>query len=120
MLDVHAPHKPLHGVWEFFLHLFTISIGLLIATQIESCVERHHHAHETGEASGTLKGKEAVGCYWRKGLALFPDLHFDWIATTVGINSIAIHFQGAGGRLVIEVFHCGPDGKVLRAFAHYA
>jgi hypothetical protein len=31
MLDVHLSHKPLHGVWEFLLHLFTITVGLLIA-----------------------------------------------------------------------------------------
>jgi hypothetical protein len=55
MLDVHAPHKPLHGVWEFVLHLFTISIGLLIATQIESCVERHHHVHQAEEARAALR-----------------------------------------------------------------
>jgi len=52
MLDVHAPHSPLHGTKEFFFHLFTITVGLLIATQIESCVEWRHmctwrrrHAH---------------------------------------------------------------------------
>jgi hypothetical protein len=73
-----------------------------------------------GEASGSLKGKEAVGNCWRKGLSLIPDLHFDWIATTVGIDSIAMYFKGAGGRLAIEVFHFGPNGKVQRAFAHYA
>jgi hypothetical protein len=43
MLDVHLPHK-LHGFGEFLLHLFTISVGLLIATQIESCVEWRHSA----------------------------------------------------------------------------
>jgi hypothetical protein len=54
MLDVHLPHKPLHGVWEFLLHLFTITVGLLIATQIESCVEWRHHVHLAGEARAKL------------------------------------------------------------------
>ena len=31
MLDVHPPHGKMHGVGDFFLHLFTITVGLLIA-----------------------------------------------------------------------------------------
>jgi hypothetical protein len=55
MLDVHVPHKSLHGFWEFFVHLFTISVGLLIATQIESCVEWRHHVHMAAEARQELR-----------------------------------------------------------------
>ena len=54
MLDVHLPHK-LHGFWEFLLHLFTITVGLLIATQIESCVEWRHHMHLAEEARMELR-----------------------------------------------------------------
>jgi hypothetical protein len=73
-----------------------------------------------GEASGCLRGKVAVGNYWAKALQLIPDLHFDWIATFLGVDSVAIHYRGARGRLALEVFHFGPDRKVVRAFAHYA
>jgi hypothetical protein len=54
MLDVHLPHR-LHGFWEFLLHLFTITVGLLIATQIESCVEWRHHVHLAEEARTALR-----------------------------------------------------------------
>ena len=37
MIDVHAPHKAIGNTGEFFLHLFTITIGLLIAVGIEGC-----------------------------------------------------------------------------------
>ena len=56
MLDVHLPHK-LNGFWEFLLHLFTITIGLLIATQIESCVEWRHHVHLAEEARVALRAE---------------------------------------------------------------
>jgi hypothetical protein len=56
MLDVHLPHK-LHGLWEFLLHLFTITVGLLIATQIESCVAWRHHVHLAGEARVALRAE---------------------------------------------------------------
>jgi hypothetical protein len=57
MLDVHLPHGKLHGFWEFLLHLFTISVGLLIATQIESCVEWRHHDHLAEQARVELRAE---------------------------------------------------------------
>ena len=50
MLDVHPPHKAIEGVGEFFLHLFTITVGLLIAVGIEAAVERHQHRELAAEA----------------------------------------------------------------------
>ena len=70
------------------------------------------------EPSGTLRGKAAVGAYWAKALQLIPDLHFELITTLAGVNSITLYYKGARG-LSAEVFHFGPDRKVLRAFAHY-
>ena len=72
-----------------------------------------------GERSGTLKGKDAVGAYWAKALQLIPDLRFELLSTLIGVNSITLYYQGARG-LAAEVFHFGPDKKVLRAYAHYA
>jgi hypothetical protein len=57
MLDVHPLHKPLHGFQEFLLHLFTITVGLLIATQIESCMEWRHHVHLAEEARTRLRAE---------------------------------------------------------------
>jgi hypothetical protein len=72
-----------------------------------------------GEPSGTLQGKEKVGAYWAKALQRIPDLHFDLISTLVGVNSITLYYKGPRG-LAAEVFHFGPDRKVVKAFAHYA
>ena len=73
-----------------------------------------------GEPSGTLRGKAAVAAYWQKALGLIPDLRFELLAVLVGVNSVTLYYQGAGDRLAAEVFHFGPGGKVMRAFAHYA
>ena len=72
----------------------------------------------TGEPSGTLKGKEAVGAYWAKALELFPNLHFDLIATLVGVNTITLYYEGVRGPSA-EVLHFNQDGKVAKAYAHY-
>ena len=54
MLDVHPPHSPMHGIRDFLLHLFTITVGLLIALGLEGCVERAHHRHLVHEAEASL------------------------------------------------------------------
>jgi len=43
-----------HGIRDFFLHLFTITVGLLIALGLEGCVERAHHRHLVHEAEASL------------------------------------------------------------------
>lgn len=73
-----------------------------------------------GDPSGTLRGKAAVGAYWKKALALIPDLQFELLTVLVGVNSVVLYYKGARGRLAAEAFHFGPDNKVIRAFAHYA
>jgi hypothetical protein len=55
MLDVHAPHGKLHGIKDFFLHLFTITLGLLIALSLEGWVESAHHRHLAQEAEDGLR-----------------------------------------------------------------
>jgi hypothetical protein len=76
-------------------------------------------AQIAGEPSGKLKGKKAVGAYWRSGLKLIPDLHFELVSTLVGATSITLYYKGHRG-MVAEVFIFGPDEKVTAAFAHYA
>lgn len=73
-----------------------------------------------GEPSGKLKGKTEVGAYWGKALQLIPDLKFELQSILIGVQSITLYYKGARGRLAAEVFHFGPDQKVVQAFAHYA
>ena len=54
MLDVHAPHESVHGWRDFFVHLATITIGLLIALGLEGCVEWMHHRHLVQEVEVSL------------------------------------------------------------------
>jgi hypothetical protein len=55
VLDVHPPHEPMHGWRDFFLHLGTITIGLLIALGLEGLVEWQHHRHLVHEAEASLR-----------------------------------------------------------------
>jgi hypothetical protein len=55
VLDVHPPHEPVYGWRDFFIHLATITIGLLIALSMEGCVEWQHHRHLVHEAEASLR-----------------------------------------------------------------
>jgi len=52
-MEVHVPHEPIHSWRDFFIHIATITVGLLIAIGLEQTVEYFHHrtlAHEAREA----------------------------------------------------------------------
>ncbi len=57
MIDVHPPEHGIHGTRVFFLHLFTITIGLLIALGLEAGVEAVHHRHQREEAETLVHGE---------------------------------------------------------------
>jgi len=46
MLDVHPPHERVHSWKDFFVHIATICVGLLIAIALEQTVEAVHHHHQ--------------------------------------------------------------------------
>jgi hypothetical protein len=54
VIDVHPPNEPIHSWRDFFLHLTTITIGLLIALSLEGCVEWRHHRHLAHQAETSL------------------------------------------------------------------
>jgi len=56
-MDVHAPHGPLHTWRDFWVHLATITIGLLIAISLEQSVESLHHLHQRHQLENDLRAE---------------------------------------------------------------
>src|SRR5579875_757419 len=54
MIDVHAPHETTHTWKDFFIHIATIVVGLLIAIGLEQTVEKIHDAHMRNELQKQL------------------------------------------------------------------
>lgn len=73
----------------------------------------------TGGKESSLKGKEAVREYWRKALDKFPDLHFDLIHSTAGVDSVALFYKSIMDKHAVEVMFFNEDGKISRMYAHY-
>ena len=71
-----------------------------------------------GEPSGVLRGKEAIGTYWRKALAAAPELRFELVEAFVGADSVVLHYHGVRGPAA-EVFFFDVEGRVVRAAATY-
>ena len=54
-MEVHAPDHPIHTWRDFFIHIATITIGLLIAIGLEQTVEWAHHRHMVREARENIR-----------------------------------------------------------------
>jgi hypothetical protein len=53
-MEIHAPEHPIHTWREFFIHMGTICLGLLIAIGLEQTVEAIHHHNELRELRESL------------------------------------------------------------------
>ena len=60
MLDVHPPHHATNTWKDFFIHIATIVVGLLIAIGLEQTVEYFHHRRQVAEAREALREERAV------------------------------------------------------------
>jgi hypothetical protein len=56
MLDVHPPHAATHSWKDFFIHVATICVGLLIAVGLEQTVEYFHHRSEARDLREQMRG----------------------------------------------------------------
>lgn len=72
-----------------------------------------------GSGTGTLKGKEAVGNYWKKAMEKNPDLHFELYEVTQGVNSVALYYKTIMNKKAIEAMFFNEQGKVNRMFSFY-
>ncbi len=53
-MDIHPPYGPIHSFKEFFLHLLTVILGILIALSLEGLIEWRHHRSLAEEARSNL------------------------------------------------------------------
>ena len=72
-----------------------------------------------GIESGSLQGKQQVKAYWKKALDKIPDLHFELIDVTSGVDSVALYYKSVMNKMAIEVMFFDDNGLVIKIVAHY-
>ena len=87
MLDVHPPEHAAHTWRDFFIHIATIVVGLIIAVGLEQLVERIHQHYELRETREALASELEAN---REHLKL--DEH-DWLRTTARLKNNLLVLQ---------------------------
>jgi len=73
-LDIHPPHGPVNSFKEFFLHLLTVILGILIALSLEGLIEWRQHRSLAEEARSNLTAEIRENRQLlTRGLAAAPD-----------------------------------------------
>jgi predicted ester cyclase len=71
------------------------------------------------DPSGTVKGKQALRAYFRKGLDAYPNLKFDLIDVMWGLSSVILYYTNQKGGKTGEFMEIDSKGKVVRVVANY-
>ena len=88
MLDVHPAHHAASSWKEFFIHIATIVLGLLIAVGLEQAVEYFHHRREVTEVREELRGEREAN----KGSFGSETTHWRWETAELENNLMVLAY----------------------------
>ena len=60
MIDIHPAHHAATTWRDFFIHIATIVLGLIIAVGLEQTVEYFHHRHQIAETREALRAEREL------------------------------------------------------------
>ena len=104
-MDVHPPHQPLHTWRDFFIHIATIVVGLLIAIGLEQSVEWIHHRHLVHTAEENLREEAETNVQ-----VLERDQHF----------LLTVHRAVSADLETLRILENKPDAKVSALTASWS
>lgn len=70
--------------------------------------------------SGMVQGAAALRDYFKRGLELYPGIHFELTDVMVGVSSIVLCYINQRGTRTAEFMEFEEQGKVLRVVANYS
>jgi ketosteroid isomerase-like protein len=71
------------------------------------------------DPAGTVRGKDRLRQYWRKGLDLLPNLHFTLIDVYVSPDSLVVFYENERGARICEYLRLNADGKIRQGSANH-
>lgn len=73
-----------------------------------------------GDPTGTVKGKEAVRAYFKRGLEAYPNLRFSLLDVMRGMSSVVLYYVNQNGTKTGEFMEINADSEVIRVVANYS
>jgi len=70
--------------------------------------------------TGTVEGSAALRNYFKRGLEVYPNLHFELLDVMHGLFSIVLCYKNQKGTKTAEFMEFGKNGKIVRVVANYA
>ena len=71
------------------------------------------------DASGTMRGKDALRAYWGKALGLIPNLHFTLIDLYVSPDSVVVFYANERGKKICEYLRVNDAGLIMQGSANH-
>jgi ketosteroid isomerase-like protein len=71
------------------------------------------------DPSGTVKGKDALRAYFKRGLDVYPNLKFDLIDVMRGVCSVILYYTNQKGTKTGEFMEIDSNGTIVRVVANY-
>jgi ketosteroid isomerase-like protein len=71
------------------------------------------------DASGTVRGKDALRAYWGKALGLLPRLHFTLIDVFVSPDSVVVFYENERGKRICEYLRVNDAGLIVQGSANH-
>ena len=71
------------------------------------------------DPSGTVEGSAALRNYFKRGLEVYPNLHFELTDVMFGLSSIVVCYKNQNGTKTAEFMEFGKNGKIVRVVANY-
>jgi predicted ester cyclase len=72
-----------------------------------------------GSPYGKVVGKKSLRAYFRRGLEVYPDLHFRIMDVLWGVNSLVLYYTNQNGTHTGEFMEVSARGKISRVVANY-
>lgn len=71
------------------------------------------------DSSGTVRGKEALRMYFKRGLEAYPNLKFELVDVMWGLSSVVLYYVNQKGTKTGEFMEIDASGKAVRVVANY-
>ncbi|MDA9492773.1 nuclear transport factor 2 family protein [Bradyrhizobium sp. CCBAU 11361] len=71
------------------------------------------------DASGTVRGKDALRAYWGKALGFVPELHFTLIDVFVSPDSMVVFYANERGKRICEYLRVNDAGLIVQGSANH-